>query len=408
AYSDKEMNYLQNFLLKSAEESLGIMTYQNQNLLPEVHTLTAYSDKGLLKHYSLYYKKAIANLESSTYRNQDYYYKKFLLANVSDEHFLKQKVRKFDDSLQVKSNNFDIYFLSNRLVYICNMIDRQRSISAPYQIRFVDEVITMVEKINFADYPAIHLYYQLLITINNEENDEYFPLLKELFIKYLIYFSENERKQLYFLILNFTIRKIRAGNIIFVNECLELYLKGLDEHLLFENGYLSPWTYKNIIKLGLRLERYDWSETFAINNNGLIAEEFRTAALHYNLAEIYYYKSEFNKAWEHLNKIEFSDVHYVLGAKILLIKIYYNQQDLEPLHSLIQSFKIYLKRNELLSEQVRNSYLNFLNILSMILKFDVKHLDEIYQQFDSSKVLVERNWLQLVLESQAQHSLKKK
>ncbi|MEM8907213.1 MAG: hypothetical protein AAGD05_05140, partial [Bacteroidota bacterium] len=206
-------------------------------------------------------------------------------------------------------------------------------------------------------------------------------------------FQKEEMGEMHLYAINFCIRKMREKKEHYVEEALNIYLKTINSGLLLENDYLSPWTYKNVVKLGLRLQRFDWTEQFILKYNSHIKATFRSNALHLNLADLYYYKKEYDLALHNLNKVEFSDIFYTLQAKVMLLKIYYETQEEEALHSLVASFRIFLKRNKLISNNVRKTYQNFISLLYRLLKENRTDLTEVKTLINNTELLTDRQWL---------------
>ena len=86
----------------------------------------------------------------------------------------------------------------------------------------------------------------------------------------------------------------------------------------------------------------------------------------------------------HLREVEFSDIFFALDAKMMLLKIYFDNGDEEPLNSLITSFKAFLKRNRLISDVMRKTYLNFISFLILLLKNGDEALEELRIQIKNS------------------------
>jgi len=152
-----------------------------------------------------------------------------------------------------------------------------------------------------------------------------------------------------------------------------------------------------VVKLALRLKEYEWIKRFIYDMVHLLPESFQSDALHYNLAETYYYTKEYDEALHHLNQVHLSDLNYHLGSRVLLAKIYYEQDLEEPLLSLIASFTIFLKRNKKLSNTLKMTYLNFCTLLFQILKRKPNKWDEIKGHIAETALLTDRTWLQEVL-----------
>ena len=392
-YDDKQLNYLMSMLLKLAEQFIAYQQYQQQGTLPAYHTLSALIERNLEKHYNYLYKKARKKLEQHPLRNANYYYQQFLLSDIADKHFEKKGQRIFDQSLQLASDYFDLYYLSNKLRYATEMLDRQQVVSASYQLNLVDEISAYLKKNPHEDIPSIAIYHQILNTLIKEDAPSQLEKLKDLMRQHHNKFTPYEMKQIYFLVLNYCTRKIGQGKRQFAEEALNLYLEGIDKQILLEGNLLSPWTYKNVITLGIGLKRFAWTEQFIFDYNNQLGKEFQQDALHYSLADLYYRKGDFQSALKHLSLVTFSDIYYNLGSKLILIKIYYESGEDGALLSLLASFNIFLTRNKLIPNTVKTSYKNFVKFISKLLKVPPAKLNQLKLEVQQTEILMDKAWI---------------
>lgn len=392
-YDEKHLNYLMSFLLKLAEQFIGYTKYKEQGVLPEYHILSSCLDRHLDKHYHNIYQKSRKKLDNNPLRDTEYYYQSFLLSQVADRQFGLQKVRRYDPNIQEASDNLDLFYLTQKLKYACEMLDREKTLSVDYQQIMLKEIAQYLENFDQESQPAIAIYYQIYLTLTEENGDQHFEKLKTLLYEHTEKFSPFELKEMYLMALNFCIRKVRKKDDRYVEEAFILFKNGIENKLLYENDLLSPWTFKNTIKLGLRLKRFDWIEEFIKTHKDDLDEENRENALNYNLADLYYYKNDLDKAQDLLQRVEFSDVFYALSSKMMLLKIYYEKQEIEALYNLLASFKIYLRRNKLISNNVRKTYLNFISLLSQIAKGDQRMIPALREKITNTELLTARKWL---------------
>lgn len=397
-YDDKHFKYLMSFLLKLGEEYIGLRKYQKEETLKSYHVLEACLDRNLDKSYQNIYRKAREKVNNNPLRDTVYYYQEYLLADLADRHFSKLNVRKLNEKLQLAADYFDLYFLSKKLKYSCEMLDFQNFFSIDYQQHLVEEISNYLKHKKHDDVPVIAIFYQVFLALTEENKKEHFDKLKALMEQYESYFTAFEMKRIYIHALNYCIRKIRQREDQYVEEALDLYMIGIQKKYLFDGAYLTPFSYKNIVKLGLRLQRYEWTEEAIKKYNHVLEENFRTNALNYCLADLYYHKGEFEAAMEHLRNVEFTDIFFTLDAKIMLLKIYYDKDAEEALHSLLASFKIFIKRNKLISNKVQATYQNFILLLGQLMKRNQQKLPAIKQKILDSELLTDRNWLLQVVE----------
>ncbi len=395
-FNDKRLRRLMSSLLKLAEQFIGLQKYQSTPGVSNYYVMSSFVDRNLDKHYEYNFKQSQEKLESSQYRNADYYYQKYLFADTLSQQFFKKKIRQYDQSLQDTSDYFDIYFLSKKLIYTCEMINRNKIISKAYELQFLEEIQQFLSKYPLNTVPFIHVYYNILMMLISENGTSFFQTLKLLLQEYEDCFLKDEKREMFGQALNYSIRKLNQGDQSYLGESFNLCRYGIEKEMLNDKGYLSPWAYKNVIKLGLMLNKYGWVKDFIETQSNKLAPNFQQNALHFNLADLYYSTKEFDQALHHLNQVEFSDIYLAIDSKILLMKIYHESNEFDSLFSALAAFKQYVIRNKILSKSVTLKYKNYIFALNLLLKSDNKSKEECKAFLDSDVPIAERNWLKKV------------
>ena len=392
-YDDKALKYVTSDLLYLGLRFIGLQEYQKDSVHENYHILTSCANRGLHKHYEYLYKKTKSTLENTVPENAEKYYQLHILHDLANTKFLQQNIRGADPNLQKAADNLDLFYLTQKLRYLCEMTDRKKIFpDSEYQLHFADEILKHINKRQFEN-PAIRIYCQLFLTFSHPADRTYFKTLKDLLKENSALFAQKEMRDLYSFAINYCIQSIRAGKYDFTEELLELYVDGIENKILFENNYLNPYTFKNVIALGLRLQRYDWTENFINTYIDSLHKNNRDDAYNYNMAEFYYHKKDLNKATDYLIKVEFSDIFYLLDAKVMLMKVYYESDEEEALESLINSFTIYVKRSKRLSDEIKSMYRNFARILGFILRWKKEDHSDIEKIVHRTQYLAGREWL---------------
>ncbi len=397
SYDEKQLNYLSSQLLKLVERFTGIARFEAAGILPNFFQLQYCIDHRLEKHYQYGMKAARKKLEQEKRGNEQYFYQQYLLADLREKHFSSLKERRYDAGLQEAANYFDQYYLFKKLYHLCAMLDRQHVVTTSYDTHFIEDIQHMVRALPF-DSPAIHTLEQLLLSLRNPSEAEHFRQLRELLRQHGGHFSESMLRDLYFSVINFCIRKVRYGEKSYANELMSIYQEGIQNGVLFEDGYLSPWTFKNLVKLGIGLKEFTWTETFIADYAPKLPTHMQQDALHFNLADLYYALQDYPKAQLHLRQVEFSDVQYSFGAKLTLTKIYYETKQEEALHSLLSSFRIFLQRKKLITKEVKMPYLNFIHLVNKLYKAKPHALNALKLEIQGTEMLTARSWLLQQLE----------
>lgn len=400
AYDEKKMNHLSSLLLKQLEEYMGYKWMKRQPELSHYHAMEACFEQNLTKHYRFLASRFDKLWQGQLQRGTDYYHQQLLVADLANRNFLKQRSRKFDPHLQLASDQLDAYYLIKKLKYSCEMLDRGQAMMAHYQLPLMPEIFQFLQVHDYGDIPLIPIYSRIYAMLTQKENDGHFQILKELIHRYIDQLDLSEIQLIYLFAINFSIRKLREGDTGYLAECLDLYLESIDKKLVYTDGYLSPWTFKNVVKLGLKLDRISWTEQFIVKHAPELSQDFRDNAFHYNLADLYFWKQSFNEAQQHLQKVSFTDIHYTLDSKVLFLKIFYERKDWEVLLSQAAAFRMYLKRNKVITKQVQRPYENFIRILLKLMKQKSTIALKAKAQLQEMPYVFDRDWLLNKLEEQ--------
>lgn len=285
---------------------------------------------------------------------------RYLLAAEADAYFTRAERRRNDESLQQKANLLDAFYLAEKLRDACEMQVRRHILKVDYSSRLLDAVLREVGD-NITEYahdPAIFLYYHIYRMLSrDEESQRYFEALEALRQRQEV-FDKTRLSELYNYFQNYCIRRINLGDERFLEEIFKLYLILIEQELLYEDGLLSEWHYKNIITTGIRLRRLPWVRAFIESQKERLPPDARDNAYRFNLAAYHHAAGEYDAVLQLLLQVEYSDVRYSLGAKALLLRTYYELHEWEALDSLVGSMRQYLQRNRLLADFNRNGYHN--------------------------------------------------
>jgi len=392
-FDEKQYKYLSNLLLKLTEQYISLKETESRPMIQEYHLLSAYVKRNIDKNFNFIYNKTNSTQKDSPRKDANFYYREYLLKNVAAEHFDKKKVRKNNEYLEELISSLDLYYLANKLKYSCHLLNNRKIFPKGRNPYLPKEILALLSNNDFSPYPAIHIYFTLYKLVTEEKEND-FNEIKELLINYQDFFETEELKEIYYFVINYCVHQLIKNNktSYYLQELYDIYQEGIDTELLLEDGFLSPWTYKNVIKIGFRLKKFQETEQFIKQKKEQLKPEFQSDAYNYNLAELFYRKREYDDAFSHLNNVNYSDIYYILDSKKLLCKIYFETEEDEALDSLLLSFQTYLKRNKIISDENRKSYLNFTKLLLKITKDDFKKTD-FSKTIENTNPLTDKNWL---------------
>ena len=196
---------------------------------------------------------------------------------------------------------------------------------------------------------------------------------------------------------NFCAYHINLGKVKYYHELFDIYQTLIEKQIIFQSGgELDPAIYKNIITIGCLVKAFDWVEQFIQDHTGKLPKVSQDNDLNYNLAKVYFFTGQYEKVIEQLREVEYKNLDYSLGGKLMLLKTYYELDEFRALDSLMDSFRIYLHRNKIISRDVKQQYMNvlrFVKKLASIAPYDKEVIQKIKTQINNCKALADKKWI---------------
>lgn len=390
-YEDKKFRYLISDAAALVTRFWTITAFEAQQPKRYLEELSIFSNRDLPKSYRQTLRKWQQLRKKQTAFHLDWYEYELQQAAIQEKHFQRQRLRQFDNSIKIAAQAYDKHYYLHRLIYACGMLDREAIFQGKYHLALPADWFTYLVAQDFFEEPLIKLYYLMWQMLHNAEETRHF----EKFLAQVHHpdLSPNLLKSPYLAAINYTLRKLRQGQADYRQKALDLYVEGIERGILLDKKELSPWTFTNVVKLALQLQKHDWIKAFITEKSALLPAAFRENALNYNLAEVDYATQQFEAAQANLLQVSYSDLNYYLGARILLAKIYYEQAATEPLLSLLAAFTIFLKRNKEVSPNIRETCLHFCTLLFQLVRGNKKQLRDFEQRVEKTALLTERGWL---------------
>lgn len=331
----------------------------------------------------------------------------YRLEGEADHFHLAQDSRTKDKSIERKTLALDLFFLAEKLYNACEMLNRQNIINVTYQIDMLEEVQGYIES-HFEElvrHPYIAIYYHVLQTLLYPEKEEHYQQLVGLLEQHNTNFQKEDLRRMYDYAENYCIKKINQGKNTYLSEIFQLYQQLLDSEAILENGQLAEGDFKNIVTVGTRLQEFEWTEQFIHNYRPCLPENARENAFTYNLASLYYAQGRYDDALPLLQTVAFKEVVYNLGARSMLLKIYYDQEEDDPLFSLIDSFNSYLRRDQTLSGYQSRAHKNLLKLVKRLANLRIrqvasrketmrKELTALKKRIQTTEEIVNLKWLE--------------
>lgn len=391
-YNNAALNHLMSMLLKLAERFLAQQQFDADESEGAFFTLKALAERDVKKHYQYLLDQYRKRAPDSFGRTAFAYLNRYRFEDIEADRLSRASVQRYNDYAQKSADYLDYFYLAEKLRYACFMLTSQIVLATPYKLPLLAEITRFVQQhLPDIQAPSVKAYFHIAQMFSLEHAAEDFEALKQLLQTEKNAFTPLELSEIYQYAINFCNLQILKLREEYVEEALNLYVGGVASRVLMDNNVLSPWHFKNIIKLALRLKRFAWTEKFILDHVQWLDKSLQQDALNYNLAELYYFTRRYDAAMERLREVEFADLNYNLGGKVLLIKIYYETDAVDALDSLLHAFKTYLRRHRLLSEDIRKTYLNFILMVDKMVRG--RAAETLRAEVQGLPLLTEKTWL---------------
>ncbi len=395
AFNMQQIHYLSSYLLKVVEEFLAWKEWKNDEASVGLNLMKSYHSHRLEQLHRTSLSRTISQHENQQIRDSQYYFRVYQL-QTQEYLAARTQGRSRDFDLQQLIDAQDVAFIIEKLKNGCNVLSHQALKKTQYNVGLMEAVIDFLAGHPFLELPSVAIYYHAYLALSDFGNEASFGQLKKLLENQQATFPVTDLRDLYLFAINYCIKKLNSGNQNYLREVFEIYLAGLAVDIFIENGELSPWTYSNFVISGIKLREFDQVESFINHYKLSLPEKEREGLFRYNYAFLHYEKKDYQKAMLMLSTTDYGkDLLTTCAAKTLLARMYFEQGEMETLLNLLQSFKVFIGRKELLGYH-KDSYGNFINTLLKLINqraAKTPNLQEIQEDLANFKVVAAKEWL---------------
>ncbi len=401
-YNDTKLRQVMSYTTKKLEEFIAIESdyYEDNHKNLELLSFLRKRSDGHL--FELYWKNIMNQYEQQQSLTEEVYLRRFQFEAENTRHIeqlSQEKSRLQELNLASLGQNLDHYYIISKLKLYCDVLNYRNITGDTPDLLLMDEILNHIQQNDYSHIPGIAIYYHIIQTLLDNENDDNFTRLKQLLSDYAYRFERREARRMYGMAQNFCIKKINSGKENYLEELFDIFQKLLHQKIIFgDDGNLSPWDFKNIVTVAVRLGRLNWTEAFIEQYHHYIEEEEKTNAYTYNRAKLAYHQGDYSKVLDLLNRVSYNDIFYNLDSRVLLIKTYYELNEVVALDSAISSLNTFLNRKKrVVADYQRQLYSNFtyfVKQLSSLSLNSAKEVEKLSAKLQNTSLVADKGWLQ--------------
>lgn len=400
-FDPKTFNYLTNFLLKCAENYLVVEQGQQDQVGPGIHLLGHYIHHQLPKHFRSALVASRKALQAAPHRDSEWHLQAWRIAEAELQQFYASRTRKPDGTIERVMAHLDAFYLDRTFELGTELFALNQMFQGDFDTQFTRDLLDITDQ-HAELYPTVRIPRLIYKIHLFPDQTAHFNELLQLLPQVQQYYGPERVKGIFAYAQNHCIRQIRAGDLSYQSQLFQIYQESISSGVIYENGQLSPWDFKNVCSIALQLGEFDWVARFIEEQRHHIAEPFRPSAVAYNTGNLHFHQREFQLALRSLAQVEFSDVFYALDTRRLMLMIYYERFDSEGIASMVPAFRSYLKRIKTISESQRRGYRHFVDWVARLSRMTENELrmgrKAIGEEMAETQPLVARSWLEEQLE----------
>lgn len=355
-----------------------------------------YRDRQLAVPARGHLAEALELVETQQVRNASWHLNHY---RVQDERFKQHSEREPVRNFQDLTNSLAHFFVTELLRNACGAASHSAIYKANYQVPFLDTILGRCAEGAFADIPLIQIYYRAHCCLTQPSQTEHFFALKSRLNEASQWLGLEESRSIFLVAINYCIRRANTDGHSFLREAFDLYREGLEKGVFLEHGQLSRFTFKNIAVAALALGELDWTARFIEKYAPFLPEAHRDSYRRFCTAKWCYQNKDYNQVQDLLQHLSSDDVFLELDARLLLLKVYMEQEAWRLLQGFLTTFERFVSRKKKLAYHAP-LYRNIIHFAQRIAAWrsgkkilSEEELETLRNQIRETQPLSERDWL---------------
>jgi hypothetical protein len=413
-YNDGTMRNLFSELSTHAENFLVFTDYKEDEFDYSKRLLNQYNKRDLDKLFEIYIKRTFNTLEGIKVKDENYYHKRFILESIQFEFYnTRTPIGKSEPLfLQRKDviNYFVNYFLITMLREYFDMINAGGLLKFDYKFTFFEEIMQHIsrQKRDYRKILLIDILHRFLQLFNNEQDESFEDELKILIETNKDSLEKYDYRNFMIELYNYYKAKEDQGIKSYGLKSFKLMNEMLPQGLFYQkDGFLTAHSYINLVSSALRENELVWAEHFINEYKDKVQADQRENAFLFSIATLFSVRAEnssgkmkkkyYSLSLDYLAKVKTEDFYYMTRVKNMLIRIYYELNEIELAISILESYRHFLSKTKVMPEDLYERYINFINFTGKLIKYKTQSLNITLEQLRddivSTKLVSYRGWL---------------
>lgn len=315
-------------------------------------------------------KEFKAEHKNSAQEIDEFYETNTKLISEEYEYWYFSKFGERNEINQEKSDSLDYEFISKKLFLFQYMQSREYvNKDLIFRYDFWNEIKMYFEKngsIIKSEQPMLyHSFLGVVLVFNSFQKPDLLEMRK--FLDGQKFYKKKISKP-YWDYINYCTAFINKNLYEYMDDII-FYLKLMDENrIILQNRELVHYYFKIALEAALYKKEFDWIESFINKYGDKIKSDFKDDMLALSSAKLFLAKNEFTKAKYYSAKVSFKDYLHYIGSKKILLRIAYEESDLNSIFSISDTIRKYLNTHNEIPEIYRAGTEEFIQYILRLSK----------------------------------------
>jgi len=374
------------------KEFLLLEKVKNESFESRVLWMVILKERGLDPEFSRCAARLQADVGTMTKAGVPDYMKGMVSNYFFYYHLAHNKLSTDINALQDCGNDLDLFYAVCRLKVACEMANRKNQLSLEFNLEALPAVIGLSNAAFFSDHPLLQLYRNDYELIAHRQDHRYSEI--ETMVATNVHKIEPEELHTILSYLhNYAIAQIRQGNEAYWNMTHQLNKFGVEHGVFTKGGEMSPTQFNNMVNAACRAKDFVWVSSFIDAHQKNLRESVRSDTVLLAEAIVLFEKNKYREALQRLKEVEFTDLHYAIRSKSLIIRSYYELPDSAvDIVGLCIAFESYLKRNRKPKQVAVEATINFIRIVKMLCR-EKATKEDIVREIEVTTPIYFKAWL---------------
>ncbi len=404
-YNDGFMRMIIFRLTELTEQYLAYSDMKQKDNAENKHLINALLELGIDKGAQKIINNTEKNLKAVKIHNGEFFEDKYELDKfrhiIYSRSYRAVTVKdKPDEKLLDESNNLTSFYIISVLRRYRYLLNKRFSVNSEFELEFLPYLIEFLENEgkHYLKIRLISILYKQILALQDPEKEELILELKNELTDDSILIDDFERREGLTVVANLSIEKGYSGKEEFYKHILDAdkYLISKNLYNRVKGGYFESEMFMNVVTIALRLNEVEFVKQFIEGNYKKLAPDSAENLYNYTYSKLYFKLKDFEKAQQYISKVNYSDLHIKINARITSIMINYELGKIEEVFTEIDNFKKYIQKDKLLSgshKKITSNFVKYVLALSKARYTARINLEQLRKDIESSDMISNRIWL---------------